>query len=173
MPDLTQQRSRDDSEIVVRALQLIDEDDRVTEIPPHIEDTVLRAWDARAVRTVERQRFAARHLWAAALAAAACLIFVAALWLPRTDAPDIMVTATDEVADPFEVIATTGVLLHDDPASLQVVRMSVEPSVLAAYGYPLLSLTDTQPVNVDVLIGLDGVARAIRPVESGGIWRMR
>lgn len=45
--------------------------------------------------------------------------------------------------------------------------------MLVAYGYPLANPMDTQPVDVDVLIGLDGVARAIVPVDAGGIWSVQ
>jgi hypothetical protein len=100
------------------------------------------------------------------------MALAAALWFQRVD-NNVTVVSTDTGSDPLHAIATTGVLLQDDPASLQLVRMSVEPSVLVAYGYPLANPMDTQPVDVDVLIGLDGVARAIVPVDAGGIWSVQ
>jgi hypothetical protein len=109
---------------------------------------------------------------ASAVAAAACLVLAAALWFQRVDR-SVAVLSTEVDLDPLQTIATTGVLLQDDPASLQLVRISVEPSVLVAYGYPLANPMDTQPVDVDVLIGLDGVARAIFPVDAGGIWSVQ
>ena len=129
----------------------------------------MRAWDTTPARTAEREWRGTRAVWAAALAAAASLVFATALWLQRSTETDVAGVVTESAVDPLDQFATASVLLQDDPASLQLVRMTVAPTVLAAYGYPLVNPTDTQPVHVDMLIGLDGVARAIRRVENGGI----
>jgi hypothetical protein len=171
MPDLTGWHRRKDDP-VERMLEAVREDDRTTSVPDRIEETVMRAWDARTSRTPEPRRLTARTIWASAVAAAACMALAAALWFQRVD-NNVTVVSTDTGPDPLHAIATTGVLLQDDPASLQLVRISVEPSVLVAYGYPLANPMDTQPVDVDVLIGLDGVARAIVPVDAGGIWSVQ
>jgi hypothetical protein len=63
-------------------------------------------------------------------------------------------------------VLTTDVLLDDDRASLQLVRLSVQPSVLAAFGYPLADPADTRSVSVEMLVGLDGVPRTIRPLQG-------
>lgn len=171
MPDLTGWHGRKDDP-VERMLEAVREDDRTISVPARIEETVMRAWDARTSRTPERRRLTARTVWASAVAAAACMVLATALWFQRIDST-VAVLSTDVDLDPLQAIATTGVLLQDDPASLQLVRISVEPSVLVAYGYPLANPMDTQPVDVDVLIGLDGVARAIVPVDAGGIWSVQ
>lgn len=171
MPDLTGWHGRKDDP-VVRMLEAVREDDRTISVPGSVEETVMRAWDARTSRASERRWLTARTIWASAVAAAACMALAAALWFQRVD-NTVTVVSTDTGSDPLHAIATTGVLLQDDPASLQLVRISVEPSVLLAYGYPLANPMDTQPVDVDVLIGLDGVARAIVPVDAGGIWSVQ
>ena len=171
MPDLTGSHGRKD-DAVERMLEAVREDDRSASVPSRIEERVMRAWDAQTSRTPERRRLTGRAILASAVAAAACLVLAAALWFQRVDR-SVAVLSTEVDLDPLQTIASTGVLLQDDPASLQLVRISVEPSVLVAYGYPLANPMDTQPVDVDVLIGLDGVARAIVPVDAGGIWSVQ
>ena len=185
MPDMTQQRGsgRSDDEILSEAIRLVAEDDRATEIPAHLETAVMKAWDVRAGRDSRRFRLGARRVGVAALATAACAVLAAALWVQRAGdngsatgpapaAPGE--TVFDDVADSsLDSIATTGVLMEEDRASLQLVRLSVQPSVLAAFGYPLANPTDTEPLDVEVLIGLDGVPRAIRPVDNNGTWSTR
>lgn len=169
MPDLTRQHELGTDEITARALEAVREDDRTIAVPARVEQAVMRAWDTRAMRTPEREWPGTRTVWAVALAAAACLVLATGLWFQRSVETEVTGAVTEMVVDPLEGFATAGVLLQDDRASLQLVRMAVEPSVLAVYGFPLASPTDTQPVHVDMLIGLDGIARALRPVESGGI----
>ena len=183
MPDMKQQHGsrRSNEEILAEAMQLVADDDRATEIPAHLETAVMKAWDGRAGS--RRYGLDARRVGIAALATAACALLAAALWVPRAAdngsaaAPGPAAageTAFNDVADySLDSIATTGVLLQEDRASLQLVHLSVAPSVLAAFGYPLANPTDTQPLDVEVLIGLDGVPRAIRPVDGNGAWSTR
>ena len=98
---------------------------------------------------------------------------MAALWFQRpaenatiTQAPVNVVGETEVLVYSLDSIATTEVVLQADPASLQVVRLSVQPSMLTAMGYAFANPVDTEPVNLEVLIGLDGVPRAIRRLES-------
>jgi hypothetical protein len=46
--------------------------------------------------------------------------------------------------------------------------LNVQPSVLTAFGYPVADPVDVQPVSVEVLVGLDGVPRAIRRLDAAG-----
>ena len=48
---------------------------------------------------------------------------------------------------------------------LQLVRVQMPRAALVRYGWPAVS--DTQPVTADILMGADGMAHAIRLVESG------
>jgi hypothetical protein len=169
MSDLTRQHELGNDDITARALEAVREDDRTTAVPTRVEEAVMRAWDTRAMRTPEREWPGTRAVWAVAFASAACLVFATGLWFQRSGETKVTGAVTEMAVDPLEGFATAGVLLQDDRASLQLVRMAVEPSVLAAYGFPLANPTDTQPVHVDMLIGLDGIARALRPVENGGI----
>ena len=188
MPDMKQPHGlgRSDEEILAEAMNLVAEEDRATEIPARLETAVMRAWDARRAQESVGPLHVARPVWAAVLAAAACAVLAAALWVQRAadtgttsepasaalvETPSALSVSNDVAGYSLDAIATTGVLLQEDRASLQLVRLSVQPSVLAAFGYPLANPTDTQPLDVDVLIGLDGVPRAMRPVENAGAWR--
>ena len=185
MPDMKQQhgsRSSDDA-ILSEAMQLIADDDRATDVPAHLETAVMTAWDIRAGRAARPSRLGARRIGIAALATAACAVLAAALWVQRAadnglatgraPAAPGETTATDMADYSLDSIASTGVLLEEDRASLQLVRLSVQASVLAAFGYAVANPTDTEPVDVEVLIGLDGVPRAIRPVDNSGTWSTR
>lgn len=173
-------QARCEEEIVANALRLIADDDRGTAVPAQIETAVMRAWNVRERGAAEPHRWLRRPLWSAALVTAACAVLAAALWVERSSNSQATQTpnpesvqqtiSTDAFRYSLEAIATTGVLLQEDPSSLHVVRLSVQPSVLAASGYPLVDPLDTEPMDVEVLVGLDGVPRAIRRVESNARW---
>ena len=175
MPDLRDQNGLGNRnvEMLAEASRLVSRDDEHTKVPERIETLVMRAWEARALGHVQEYRSHSRHLWVAALTAAACAVLVAALWFQRpaenatiTQAPVNVVGETEVLVYSLDSIATTEVVLQADPASLQVVRLSVQPSMLTAMGYAFANPVDTEPVNLEVLIGLDGVPRAIRRLES-------
>jgi hypothetical protein len=159
-------------DVTAAALRLVVRDDAETAVPRHIEDAVMRAWDARGAAAA-RPRQVRRPAWA--VFAAACAILVAALWLARDRgaAPAVVQTTPvatsptgESAAASLASIAPIDVLLQEDPASLQLVRLSVQPSVLVALGDPLADPTATQPLDVEVLVGLDGVPRAVRRVDN-------
>ncbi|OFW03022.1 MAG: hypothetical protein A3I61_05340 [Acidobacteria bacterium RIFCSPLOWO2_02_FULL_68_18] len=159
--------------IAAHALGLVARDDEATPVPAHLEAAVMRAWEARG-GAATRPQYRLRPAWAT-LAAAACAGLVAALWW--TDARDtgssVAATPAGSAADPSSAVAASALesfapidaLLQEDPASLQLVRLSVQPSVLAALGYPVADPSETQALDVEVLIGLDGVPRAVRQVD--------
>ena len=178
MPDLRDQNGLGNRnvEMLAEALRLVSRDDEHTKVPERIETLVMRAWEARALGHIQEYRSHSRHLWVAALTAAACAVLVAALWFQRpaenatiTQAPVNVVGETEVLVYSLDSIATTEVVLQADPASLQVVRLSVQPSMLTALGYAFTNPLDTEPVNLEVLIGLDGVPRGIRRLESNPV----
>jgi hypothetical protein len=180
MPDMRERNglgNRDD-EVLAEALRLVSRDDEHTKVPERIQTLVMRAWDARTMGHLE-YRGHSRHLWVAAFTAAACAVVVAALWFqrPAENAPSARapVNAVGEMpggeplAYSLDSVAATEVVLQADPASLQVIRLTVQPSMLTVLGYGFADPLDTEPVNVEMLIGLDGVPRAIRRLESNPV----
>jgi hypothetical protein len=181
MPDMTEQNGlgNRDNEMLAEALRLVSRDDEHSKVPQRIETVVMRAWDARALGDIQEYRGRSRHLWVAALTAAACAVLVAALWFQRpaenaTSARSPVnavgeMPRSEALAYSLDSVVATEVVLQADPASLQVVRLTVQPSMLTALGYALTNPLDTEPVNLEVLIGLDGVPRAIRRLESNPV----
>ena len=158
---------------LAESYRLLSQDDEQTHIPARLESAVMDAWDEHARgRSVHHHR-ATRLAWAAVLLAAASVAFAAALWLQRAE-NTANVNTTARVTPALrgwygtESIASPDVLLQDDPASLRLVRLNVQPSVLTAFGYPVADPVDMRPVSVEVLVGLDGVPRAIRRLDAAG-----
>ena len=173
MPDM---KRRDNSDpALADTYRLLSHDDEQTPIPARLESAVMAAWDAQARGRSARRDRAARLAWAAVLLAAASVAFAAALWLQREPyTPDVRRTAAAPATPVprgwygLESIASPDVLLQDDLSSLRLVRLNVQPSVLTAFGYPVADPVDVQPVSVEVLVGLDGVPRAIRRLDAAG-----
>ncbi len=163
--------------MLAEALRLVSLDNQGTRVPPHIETAVMQAWDARALGGAERCQGRSR-LWLAAISTAACGVLVVTLWMHRagenvaTGLAPLNVeqkrTTTESQAYSLDAVTATEVLL-EDPASLQLVRLTIQPSMLSAFGYALADPMSTEPVNVEMLIGLDGVPRAIRPLEISSV----
>jgi len=174
MPDMKRPGNPDPA--LADVFRLLSEDDEQTVVPLHIESAVMQAWDAHARGATARHARAVRLAWAAVLLAAASVVFAAALWVQRGDrgTSNVQAAAAARPASApdrwsgFESIASPDVLLQDDPAALRLVRLNVQPSVLTAFGYPVADPMDLRPVRVEVLVGLDGVPRAIRRLDSDG-----
>ncbi len=172
MPDMKKGDSeRGPHDLLNESLEAVRRDDAETEIPPHLEGLVMRAWDAGAGLSVNgRSGGPSYTFWFAAVAATVML--AVAVRLQRGDGagnPDETRagSALEEsfagfAEYPLESLAAVDMILDEDPAFLQCVQMSVEPSVLTAFGFPVPDPADDQPVEVEVLVGLDGVPRAIR-----------
>ena len=114
-----------------------------------------------------------RPLWFGALAASALL--VTALWMKRDTGDPRNIDTADAAfgqpaveelrPHPLETMATD-VVLDDDPSSFQLVQLRVQPDVLTAFGFPVADPADNRPVEIEVLVGRDGVPRAIRQAIS-------
>lgn len=153
------------------AVRLVVRDNETTRVPRRIETSVMHAWDVQHDRRARTRTVNLR--WAAPLAVAAGIVIAAVLWVTPSADPDRVAREAGRQAASFEAAEAysleflpVDVFLQEEPASLQLVRMSVLPSVLTAFGYVPADPIDTQPLDVDVLIGLDGVPRAIHRVGS-------
>jgi hypothetical protein len=174
MPDMKHRESSDPA--LADVFRLLAEDDDQTPVPSRIEAAIMQAWDTQARSSARPHPRAVRLAWAAALLAAAGVGLAAALWLQRTDDDRSTLRAIAEAPNTRALddwygprsIALPDVLLQDDPASLRLVRLTVQPSVLTAFGYPAADPMDMRPVSVEVLVGLDGVPRAIRRLDGDG-----
>jgi anti-sigma-K factor RskA len=126
------------------------------EAPLRVETAVLAAWDRAHA---QHSRALARNLWRQAAAVAAAVVIAIGLGklgreLQRTTRP---------VTAPFDESGT--LLVVGEPIlqgeQVRVVRMRVPTSTLTGLGVRP-AIGDVAHVDVDVIVGEDGVARAIR-----------
>jgi hypothetical protein len=141
------------------ALDAIRADDGATQVPLRVQQSVMGEWDARSARRKRRSTLA----WSAAIAAS--VIAVIALSRPSV-ATVLQLPWADTDTVPLEVVGAdlyfTDVAIDDDPASLQYVQVRMPQSALADLGLPIADPGDAQTVVVEVLVGVDGVPRALR-----------
>jgi hypothetical protein len=174
MPDMKRPQHQDDAagDALAESLEAVSRDDDDTEVPAHVRAFVMRAWDTQLrsdPRKLSRMR---RPLWFGALAASALL--GTALWMQfgardpqnieSAEATSDRLVVKPLVPSPFDTLATVDMVLDDDPSSFQLVQLSVQPEVLTAYGFPVADPADSRPVEIEVLIGRDGVPHAMRQV---------
>lgn len=76
-----------------------------------------------------------------------------------------------EIATPFYSLVEDGALASVE--SGRIVRVEVPASTLIPFGVPLTAETSTQPVQADLLLGQDGLARAIRFLPAGQNTKMQ
>jgi hypothetical protein len=133
------------------ALRELAEADALEEAPAHVEQSLRAAFRAQP----GRQRRGRHAAWWLAAAAAALAVWSAV----RGAAPDTAATADDAVFLP---------LVEGEPFSeldaVQVMRVRLPRSALARLG-GAPAAADTGSVDAQVILGQDGVARAIRFVE--------
>jgi hypothetical protein len=164
MPEV--RREFDPRDPLDEALDAVRRDDATTEIPARIEHQVMLAWDAGTGGTSHRRRRPG-PIWFGAIAAS---VLCAAIAFSRYqagratpfDQPSPVESARAQSVFPGELLFTE-VALNEDAASLQYVQLRVTPSAVRRLGFPLPDLADDQPVDVEALVGLDGVPRALRP----------
>jgi hypothetical protein len=156
---------------VDEALRALGADDQPVIVPARVEAAVMQAWDA-AHAAGASHRATPRLAWRVALfVGAAAGVVIAAAWLQRAPA-----STPSEAAAPGEF---GFVLVPDplaDPASMQVVRLRMRRAGLASLGVPLANPDADGLIEVEVLVGEDGVARSIRrtalvtteEIERGG-----
>jgi len=152
----TASRDRDDERIAasLRALAI---DDEHTPAPPHLEAEVMRGWDTHASqppRAVWRRPWLplAWRLVAVAVAVAISTIY---LWSPARRAGGPRAVLPD----------AAGALAAEQagaPGSLSVMRVRMSRSAFASLGFPILEPDAAGVVDVEVIVGEDGVAQSIR-----------
>jgi hypothetical protein len=123
------------------------------------EAALLAAFDA-AHASSQAPRRAVRWL---AAAAAVAIVAGASAWIPirRSPAPTAAPPPLTAVAEPMDFVALPGASVLPPLESGELVRMDLPASMLPSLGlFPPAS--DARVVRADVLIGQDGLPRAVR-----------
>jgi len=151
-------------ERLARSLQMLAEIESGSKTPARVETAVMARWDAMQKRRVpSRMRRVAR---VATAMAAGITIFGALAWHNMTVRlkPDTTATVRLKPDTTYTTVAVVGgPLMADEP--IRVVRMRVARSVLGELGIPSPAQRGAAPaatVDIDVLVGEDGVARGVR-----------
>ncbi len=101
--------------------------------------------------------------WASALAAGVAVFAIALGLQPRNPVPAVAAEEQVEVAtDYFPLQYGTDLTALD---GAPVIRMEFPRTVLASFGLPMNPQRAAEPVQADVVLGRDGIARAIRFVQ--------
>lgn len=148
---------------VAEALRRLAEADSARSAPPRVEAALVAAFrDERRVRNVIRMRPRV-GAWAAAAAAAALALAAVRVSFVQPPAPAPPAVQA-EVATPFYPLVPG--FDPDAAAYHPAVRVEMPRTVLAAYGLPVNVERIDVPIQADLLIGDDGIARAIRFVST-------
>ena len=144
---------------VTAALDALRQAESHVEAPPHLEMAVLAAWDRAHARRADAKP---RTLWRRMAAVAALLTIAAGLgqlgYRLQRSAP----TQTySQLPDGRRTLLLVGEpILQGEP--VRVVRMRVPAATLSELGVRPAEGDVTAHVDVDVIVGEDGIARAIR-----------
>jgi hypothetical protein len=138
--------------------------DAQVQAPPRLRPVVMAAWDTAhglGVRTPPRRR---GPVAVAALAAAVVLAVAAVVSRdrpqPPVGAPDATAGAATAPAPIVRLVADAR--LENEP--LQIVRVRIPRASLEALGITLVDSEASSLVDVDVLVGSDGLPRAIQHI---------
>jgi len=127
------------------------------ETPPHVETALLAAWDgSHAPRSRER----ARSLWREVTAVAAAVTIAVGLAHLGRELRRTTLTSIEPVGDSRTLLVVGEPILQGEP--VRVVRMRVPVSTLTGLGVRPATDSAATHVDVDVIVGEDGIARAIR-----------
>jgi hypothetical protein len=139
------------------ALDALRQDEGRIETPPHVEVAVLAAWDqAHAPRGEER----ARTPWRDAAAVAAAVTIAVGLGQLGRELQRTTRAAMEPALESRTLLLVGEPILQGEP--MRVVRMRVPASTLTGIGVRSATGDAATHVDVDVIIGEDGIARAIR-----------
>lgn len=161
-------QSERSQERLAQSLQMLAEIEAGNETPSRVETVVMARWDAMQKRRVPSRT--KRVVRVATAMAAGITIFGALAWhnltvrlKPDTTATVRLKPDTTTESQYTTVAVVGGPLMADEP--IRVVRMRVARSVLGELGIPSPAQRGAAPaatVDIDVLVGEDGVARGVR-----------
>jgi hypothetical protein len=156
-----------------QSLRMLSEIEAASETPSRIETALMARWDAEHDPRRRARQQTRRVVRAATAMAAGITIFGALAWQhrstvrlkPETTAGGGSVSGSSRTSgDQYTTVAVVGgPLMAGEP--IRVVRMRVARSVLGDLGVPSSAPRGSsrgETVDIDVLVGEDGVARGVR-----------
>lgn len=149
------------------ALHALRQEQRALGAPMEVENRLMRAWDD-AHRPTSRRRVSFGR---GVLATAAAGLLAVALGYWRTSGvrePSVAPAMHPAVAARTWPSDDTLAWLDADPASLKIVRIRVASRALAQYGYAISDPDGDGFVDVEMLVGTDGIAQTARLTPATG-----
>jgi hypothetical protein len=161
---MTNEDTSPDERELLNALRTLAREEEGLTTPPRVEARLMRAFDETRNATRGHRPLFARH----ALKAAA--IFVLAVlggyWWTRAGTEPMSRQRQADVEAPVVVTSwpatEAAVWLDSEPGPLQVVRVRVASTTLAAQGYAFEDADSDGVVELEMIIGEDGMAREVR-----------
>ena len=147
--------------------------------PPKVEEALLAAFRLTALNTISRshgttpplKRWAIQAIAASALAAIALVV----LWIGPEPLGNVPTPGTAEPPPDAAMIADFLPLPYTGPLDPwehgRVVRVRLPSSMLIHFGLPVSAETSSHLVEVNVLLGEDGMARGVALVATNGAGR--
>jgi hypothetical protein len=148
--------TRHDNDGLADALEVLRREAAGIETPSHVEAAVLAAWDKAHAETGNRRR---RPWHDVAAVAAAVTIAISLAQLGRQ--LEQLTQPKPQQAENSRTLLLVGEpILQGEP--VRMVRMRVPASTLTELGVRPVTGMPGEHIDVDVIVGEDGVARAIR-----------
>jgi hypothetical protein len=139
------------------ALDALRREEARMDTPPHVEAAVLAAWDGAHAPILETR---SRIRWRDATAVAAAVTIAVGLGQLGRELQRTARAAAEPTPESRTLLLVGEPILQGEP--VRVVRMRVPASTLMGLGVRAASGDPAAPVDLDVIVGEDGIARAIR-----------
>jgi len=156
---------------LARAVQALAEIEAAIETPSRVETAVMAHWDASRHQAKADRTRNSRFIRGAATTAAGVTLVAGLAWqqgayestVVRTSPAPQPGLANQDAAARYQTVAVVGGPLHAGEP-IRVVRMRVARSVLGELGISSTRAdsAEANSVDIDVLVGEDGVARGVR-----------
>ena len=118
------------------------------------------ATEALLLDAFRRRRYKRRAHWPVWLTAAAALVIATLVIWSRPAVPRPDASRQREVATDFIPLRRGPILLPDEAS--QIIRIELPRREMRRFGIPVSSEFDESRVQADVIVGQDGMARAVR-----------
>ena len=165
---MNREKTNAEEQELLHALRTLAHEEEGLATPPRVEGRLMRAFDeTRSVRSHHRRGFAGHALKAAAVFVLAA---IGAYWLSGGAEPPSEQAAVFEPAVTVPWPSSEALAwLDPEPGSLQIVHVRVASTALAAQGYAVGDPDGDGLVDLEVIVGDDGLARGVRVAPATAV----